>query len=286
MLMLHGVGKRIVCMLICCLTVVLMMAMPVSAAMTKLDPKQEDRQVSAVHYSASRNSTVIGNLEDGTELTVLGETEYFYRIDCGDMDGYIAKEQIKIDDNGCYYVNCNAKFSDTVTLPGRDATELEGLQYKLLELAEEQLGVPYVYGGTSPYGFDCSGFVQYIYNKLGYSLNRGATSQMSDGMIVEAEDLKPGDLVFFQGTSSESTLSSHVGIYVGDGKFIHAASKGISYSSLDQDYYADHFLCARRVLLSSVITYSSAPETNDNVNRSSGLPTGAFFMGKMALATV
>ena len=279
MLMLHGVGKRIVCMLICCVTAVLMMAMPVSAAMTKLDPKQEDRQVSAVHYSPYWNSTVIGNLEDGTQLTVLDETQDFYKIDCGDMVGYIAKEQIKIDDNECYYVNCDRESSQTVALPGRDAAELEALQLELVELAEEQLGVPYVYGGTSPYGFDCSGFVQYIYRELGFSLNRGATGQMSDGMIVEMEDLKPGDLVFFQGTSSESTVASHVGIYAGDGEFIHASSKGIRYSSLKENYYADHFLCARRVILSSVITYSSAPEANNNVNKSFGLPTGAFLYG-------
>lgn len=265
-------------MLICCVAVMLMMAMPVSAAMTELDPQQEDRQVSVVHYGARWNSTVIGNLENGTELTVLDEIEDFYKVDCGEMIGFIAKEQVKVDDNKCYYVNCDTESSETVTLPGREDEELDALRFELLELAEEQLGVPYVYGGTSPYGFDCSGFVQYIYNQMGYSLNRGATGQMSDGLVVEAEDLQPGDLVFFQSTSSESAISSHVGIYMGDGEFIHAASKGISYSSLEDGYYAEHFLCARRVLLSSVVTYSSGPETNTNVNRSSGLPTGALFM--------
>lgn len=82
------------------------------------------------------------------------------------------------------------------------------------------VGYPYVYGGTSPSGFDCSGFVQYIYRQFGYSINRTATAQLANGYYVSYDSLIPGDLVFFGSGSS----ASHVGMYIGGGEFVHAAN--------------------------------------------------------------
>lgn len=270
-------GKRIMCLLLCFVTV-LLMAAPASAAMAELDPVMEDRQVSKIRYSASYNGYVVGNLEDGTPLQVTGETRLFYRIDCQGMRCYIAKEQVKVDDNGCYYVNCKADSKETTKLPCRSDKEAAVLQKQVVDLCQNMLGVPYAWGGTTPRGFDCSGFVQYIYRQMGYSLSRTCSPQLSHGMVVAVEDLQPGDLLFFYGTLSSYDVSSHVGIYVGNGMMIHAGSKGICYASLLTDYFDNHFLCARRVILSSVSTYQSIPGQFSKASRSSGHQTGAFFL--------
>lgn len=262
-------GKRMIILLIG-LTVLALLAMPASAAMADLDAKLENRQVSLVRYSPDSESTVIGKLENGTELSVTDRYDDFYEIDCFGMTGYIERSQVMVDDNGYYYVNCKEDSQETTTLSGTQQNQVQILQGKAVVLSEEQLGVPYVWGGTSPAGFDCSGFVQYIFDELGYTLNRTATAQLEDGLIVDPEDLQPGDLVFFEGTTSEDAISSHVGIYVGDEEFIHASSRGISYSSLDEEYYADSFLCARRVILTGVMAYQQVQETNRFAGRSSG----------------
>jgi len=118
--------------------------------------------------------------------------------------------------------------------------------------AYDYLGTPYVYGGSSPKGFDCSGFTMYIYGLLGYSLPHSATSQwQSTGDYVERDDLQPGDLVLFCDPSlSRGKACSHVGIYVGDGQFIHASSSSTGYvklSSLSESYYAKYYVGAKRV---------------------------------------
>ena len=108
------------------------------------------------------------------------------------------------------------------------------------------IGVPYVFGGTSPYGFDCSGYVQYVFAKAGISIPRTADVQYEFGTPISTTDLVPGDLVFF---STYTYGASHVGIYLGDNKFIHASSSnGVTISSLGQAYYSSRYIGARRIL--------------------------------------
>jgi cell wall-associated NlpC family hydrolase len=105
-----------------------------------------------------------------------------------------------------------------------------------LAIAVDMIGTPYRYGGTSPRGFDCSGLVYYAYSKAGIHAPRTTTAQYRQTERVAESRLQPGDLVFF--TLSKATVS-HVGIYAGDGRFIHAPSSGklVGYASLHNPYW-------------------------------------------------
>lgn len=118
---------------------------------------------------------------------------------------------------------------------------------KIISTALSYRGVKYRFGGATPVGFDCSGYVMYVYNKHGIKLPRTADIQYKAGRPVKGKkDLKPGDLVFFE---TYEKGASHVGIYQGNGKFIHASSsRGVMVSSLSEAYYAKRYLGARRVL--------------------------------------
>ena len=126
------------------------------------------------------------------------------------------------------------------------APETVSAGQKIVEMAKQYLGTPYVYGGNGPKSFDCSGFTKYIYGKYGITLNRTAASQLQHGYAVSKSELKPGDLVFFKKGGSVN----HVGIYVGDGKMIHASSPGdvVKYDTLLSGYYNTYYYAARRLL--------------------------------------
>jgi cell wall-associated NlpC family hydrolase len=116
---------------------------------------------------------------------------------------------------------------------------------EIISNARSLIGIPYVYGGTTTKGFDCSGFTQYVFRASGVELPRSSYSQHRVGTAVAKENLQLGDLVFF---STYDSGASHVGIYIGGGNFIHAANSGITITSLGDSYYARRYLGARRVL--------------------------------------
>ena len=117
----------------------------------------------------------------------------------------------------------------------------------IISTAKTFIGVPYVWGGASPAGFDCSGFVQYVFGKHGLSLNRTVVTQYKHGYSISKSNLQPGDLVFFQNTYTSGL--SHIGIYIGNNQFIHASgSQGVTISSLSNTYWASHYHSARRIL--------------------------------------
>lgn len=117
----------------------------------------------------------------------------------------------------------------------------------LITTAKAQIGVRYSWGGTSRGGFDCSGFVQFVYSKHGVSLPRTSISQSQTGAKVARADLQVGDLVFF--ATRGGSRVSHVGIYIGSGNFVHASSGGgrVRIDALSKDYYNKRFVGARRV---------------------------------------
>ena len=117
---------------------------------------------------------------------------------------------------------------------------------KILKTAAQYKGVPYVFGGTTPRGFDCSGYVQYVFAKHGIRLTRTADTQAREGKFVSKKNLKPGDLVFF---TTYEPGASHVGIYAGNNLFWNAtSSRGIMLSNLTDSYWGPRYYTARRIL--------------------------------------
>lgn len=115
----------------------------------------------------------------------------------------------------------------------------------VIATAKSYMGVPYVWGGESPSGFDCSGFTQYVLKKNGVSIPRVTADQFGAGVSVSKSNLRVGDLVFF---TTYKQGPSHVGFYMGGGQFIHASSsKGVTISNLNSSYYSDRYVGARRV---------------------------------------
>jgi len=114
----------------------------------------------------------------------------------------------------------------------------------LVDNALSLKGVPYVFGGTTKKGFDCSGYTQYVYKGSGISLPRTSQAQFNTGSSVKKDQLQTGDLVFF---TTYAKGASHVGIYIGGGNFVHASNSGVRTTSLSDSYYAGRYLGARRV---------------------------------------
>ncbi len=119
---------------------------------------------------------------------------------------------------------------------------------QILAKAASYLGTPYVYGGASPSGFDCSGFVYYVYGTFGIEVGRTPASQYSAGRQVDKASLQVGDIVLFAGTGGSGI--THAGIYAGNGQFIHSPNSRstVSYSDLTSGYWSEHFYCGIRVV--------------------------------------
>lgn len=276
--------------------------MPIYAQNTDENPQTVETQevateashrlASLVRRSPYYSAIAIGCLEDGTKITVISATQEFYRIDCYEMTGYISKSQVVQDANGEYYVNCAEDSLETKPLPtysAQDALSIKGL---VRSTSMQYTGVPYVLGGTTPRGFDCSGLTQFVFDKVGIQLNRTVATQLENGIIISKEDLQCGDLVFFQNTTGWGHFASHIGIYIGNGQMIHSGNSGVMVVNLSDAYYTNHFLCARRVVLSQLPQEELVPAfgISGNINSSYWRESsqtqlsGNFFHGALASA--
>ncbi len=151
----------------------------------------------------------------------------------------------------------NQYFNDLIKEQQELLTKLKKIKAKrngrisqILNNAKEHLGGKYVWGGTQPKGFDCSGYVQYLYKKEGMAIPRTALAQSKVGLPVNRNELKKGDLLFFLTDKKRNIPITHVGMYIGNDKFIHAASKkkGIIISSLSKSKYNRIYVKAKRII--------------------------------------
>ena len=214
------------------------------------------------------NHKVISGANNGALCYIIGLNESWYKIIYGDSIGYMRSDFLELTE----YPYENRRSSNAPrffrhgnslgirptpsalsadppasndcddTAHGSDVTG-----QAIVNKAAEYLGVPYVYGGASPSGFDCSGLVYYVLRHFGLSPNRTPEALYVQGSFVSKEDLSPGDIVFFANTGGSGI--THVGIYAGDGRFIHSPNSRstVSYANLTSGYWADHYYGARRI---------------------------------------
>lgn len=155
--------------------------------------------------------------------------------------------------NGWYQIESGYISAEYVTLVGAGYESSSELGAAAAAMAKSFVGCRYVTGATGPNSFDCSGMTYYIYKQLGHPISRSVANQYyNEGYRVSRSELQPGDLVFFYDSrfdKSGGAVATHVGMYVGNGEFVHASSStvGVIYSSINSNYYSTHFVGAKRI---------------------------------------
>jgi len=210
----------------------------------------------AIEFPCTGYSTGSGvNIRSGP-ATTYGS---YCKINRGDTVQLIGQEgnwyKISTSLAACGYAYISADYIST-TIPtidvpsvtyGNSAGNVSAGQ-RVVRIAEQFLGLPYVYGGSTPAGFDCSGFTSYVFKQLGYTLNRISADQIHNGIPVSKSELQPGDLLLFK--KNGASRIHHVGIYVGDGLMIHSPQTGdvVKYTSIVNGYYNNCYYAARRIV--------------------------------------
>lgn len=137
------------------------------------------------------------------------------------------------------------QLSKEVALPGTVSHHTEALYTQAIAIANGTLGTPYKYGGTTIEGFDCSGFVNFVFNFVGIQMDRKSSLMYFEQDTTKVVQPVPGDLVFFKNTFIPTI--SHLGIYLGNDEFIHAGSKGITISNVNEKYWSERFVAYKRL---------------------------------------
>ena len=181
--------------------------------------------------AAGTNYDTVASIPGGTVLELEGVDNGWYKVTYSGKTGYVSSDYITI-----------------TTEPDVTETASSDLGAQIVAYAEEYLGTPYVLGGNGPNQVDCSGFTKYVYSHFGYTLNRTATDQLQNGVSVSKDELQPGDLVFFKYRTSKPV--SHVGIYIGNGEFIHASTNRyvVQIDQMESGHYANVYVYARRII--------------------------------------
>ena len=219
-----------------------------------------------IRKEPSTTADIIMTVEENTALKVVGEEGDWYKVDTSEGEAYVIKsalssERTQTTSRGSLDRKANSdKTTENSSDSNKVASNTSKLGSEIVSYAKKFLGVPYVYGGASSSGFDCSGFTMYVFDHFGISMGHGAQMQSKLGKAVEAnknsktsllENLEVGDLVFFLDYETMDEIG-HCGIYIGDGDFIHASS-GSGYcvkinSLLPGEYYNTRYCSARRVI--------------------------------------
>ena len=212
-----------------------------------------------VRDAPSTSGKVVTSLLLNTGVTITGEQSGWYAVQFQDYKGYMSKDLVSSSPVTTSRSSEEPRTASTTPVtqpvaaapaesPAPAASSSSTSSSGVVDTAMKYLGYKYVYGGNSPSGFDCSGFTQYVFKCCGYSLNRSASAQSSNGTPVSRADLQPGDIVLFDNGSRGSI--GHVGIYIGGGNMIHAAnpSKGVVITTINSGYYNTYYYGARRIM--------------------------------------
>ena len=203
------------------------------------------------------DSIVLKVFSQNAKITILEEQGTWYKIKHNDQEGYVLKEYVSDKK-----VEVTSRSSVERTTTENKTTDIASTTQKIVEetttktsskgqdvanYVKQFVGCKYVYGGSTPKGFDCSGLTMYVYKKYGINLSHSATAQSKVGTKVERANLQPGDLVFFRNYRTNTGIG-HVGIYIGNNKFVHASTEktGVITSSLTGSY-STRFVTARRM---------------------------------------
>ena len=187
------------------------------------------------------SSDVLGRYSDET-MIVIGINDGWYKVSHDGKTGYVRSDFMEITSG--YRAS-----SASSTTSARASTANASVGQQIVDYALGYIGSPYRYGGSSPDGFDCSGFVSYVYKNFGYTLTRSSAGMFRDnGVTVSKSELIAGDLLFFSSNGGRSV--THVGIYIGDDEFVHSStsSTGVLISRLDSAYYLRVWHGAKRVV--------------------------------------
>lgn len=178
-----------------------------------------------IRSKPSTEGEVLGQIPEGQVAEITGINKGWLQVKYNGMQGYVSPEYIEI-------------------VPGQASENSAGSS--VITYAKQFIGTPYRYGGSSPSGFDCSGFTSYVYKHFGVNLSHSSSAQYGQVSKVSRGDLQAGDLVFF---ATRGRSIGHVGIYVGGGQFIHSPSAGSSVriESMSSGYYANRFVGGGRV---------------------------------------
>lgn len=203
----------------------------------------------SVNFRSQPNtsSSVLASLRNGMVVSVTGVQGGWFKVTYNGQKGYVHPDYLSFS-NVQSSGSTDSSGSSSITPPS-NSVSYNGSSEKraaVLEYAAQFLGTPYVYGGSTPSGFDCSGFTSYVFKNTVGSIPRVAQAQFDATTRVSMDELLPGDLVFF-GSSASSI--SHVGIYVGNNQFIHSPHTGdvVKYDSLTGSY-ASRFQGGGRVI--------------------------------------
>lgn len=190
---------------------------------------------------ASKSSEVVISLPVNTAVEVISESNGWSRIKVNGKEGYISSDLLSETRK-----EVTSRSSGIREEQQEEKVETKPGGNEVVTTAKQYMGNKYVYGGTTPNpGFDCSGFTAYVLKQYGVSLSRTAAGQAKNGVAVNKSDLKPGDLVVF----GKSGIN-HVGIYIGNGRMIHAAnaSRGVTTDTINSGYYNTNYAGGRRVI--------------------------------------
>jgi cell wall-associated NlpC family hydrolase len=214
-----------------------------------------------VRSKPDTSSEVLQKLDKGAKVTIFERTTEWYRIQIGeDRYGWISRDFVTAKtETASRGITTEVKppVAPEAQPDEGDAAVKDGeggdTRQQVVAYAKKFLGVKYVYGASSPKGFDCSGFALYVFKHFGIKLERTSASQGAHGTKIKRSELQPGDLVFFD-TNGGLNGISHVGIYIGDGKFIHASSYNhkVIINSLNTGTYNKQFMRARKYLSDEV----------------------------------